>query len=262
MSTELARGIIEPSWEAPARVRSLCTTRQGGVSQGPYASLNLAEHVGDDLDLVAANRRLLRQALALPGEPFWLTQVHGREVQLLESGDASGHQSLTCEADAAVTTEPGGVCVVMSADCLPILLCNACGTAVAAVHAGWRGLLVGVIEAAVQRLRELDSQASEHRLMAWLGPAIGPDAFEVGSEVYQQFCERDAGAAAAFKPGANGRYMADLYDLARQRLAASGVQDISGGAFCTWSDPERFFSYRRDGRTGRMASMIWIEPRH
>lgn len=260
MSSDVARGIIEPTWNAPARVRAVCTTRQGGVSEGPYASLNLAEHVGDDAAHVAANRALLRTALGLPSEPLWLSQVHGCDVHLPDAAAPYPAQAGPCAADAAVASQPGQVCVVMTADCLPVLLCDAQGCAVAAVHAGWRGLLEGVIEAAVAHLRVRLGLASAGPIMAWLGPAIGPDAFEVGAEVLDAFCARDAGAAAAFRPGAGARFFADLYLLARQRLQAAGVRDISGGDYCTLSDPERFFSYRRDGRTGRMASMIWIAP--
>ncbi|NKN33946.1 peptidoglycan editing factor PgeF [Marichromatium bheemlicum] len=239
---------IRPDWPAPAAVRALVTTRSGGVSQGPYASLNLATHVGDDPARVARNRALLRQHAGLPSEPLWLDQVHGCVV----ADDAA---ALGCQADAAVSAWPGRVCAVLTADCLPLLLCDREGTRVAAVHAGWRGLAGGVIE------RTLAALALEpSRLLAWLGPAIGPSAFEVGPEVRARFVDLDVAAADAFRPGRAGRWLADLFMLARQRLVAAGVPAVYGGGQCTHIDPQRFFSYRRDGTTGRMASLIWLDP--
>lgn len=220
------------------------------MSRGPYASLNLADHVGDDPVRVARNRALLCERLALPGEPLWLRQVHGCEVA------RGGVDQNGCEADAAVALVPGVVCAVLTADCLPLLLCDRAGTRAAAVHAGWRGLAAGVIEAAVARM-----QAAPADLLAWLGPAIGPDAFEVGAEVRTAFLARDPAAGAAFRPSPGGRWLADLYLLARHRLAAAGVGRISGGGLCTYTDARRFYSYRREGVTGRMASLIWIAPR-
>jgi len=240
--------LLTPTWPAPASVRAVISTRMGGVSQPPFNSLNLGDHVGDNLAAVAENRQRLEVAARLPAAPIWLNQVHGTRV-------------LDCalpldsrEADASITSRPGQVCVVMTADCLPILLCNQAGKRVAAVHAGWRGLADGVIEAA---LAGFDDPARQ--LLVWLGPAIGPDAFEVGAEVRERFLQDDPQAASAFRPGRPGRWVADIYRLARLRLERAGVGFVGGGDYCTVTDPKRFFSYRRDGVTGRMASLIWIE---
>jgi len=242
--------VIIPDWQAPSRVRALATTRAGGVSLGAYASLNLADHVGDDPLAVAENRRILREALALPSEPRWLTQVHGCDV-----ADAGGAEP--CVADAVIATKPGQVCAVLTADCLPVLLCDDRGERVAAVHAGWRGLADGVIEAAIECLAR-----PPQRLLAWLGPAIGPDAFEIGDEVRVRLTSGLGGiAAGAFRPSPSGRWLADLPRLARLRLAAAGVERVSGGTLCTYSDATRFYSYRRDGSTGRMATLVWIDTR-
>jgi YfiH family protein len=242
--------LILPDWSAPPRVRACTTTRRGGVSIGPFASLNLAGHVGDDPDAVAANRARLSAALALPAEPVWLHQVHGCEVAAADT--AAGPTPPA--ADAVVARAPGQVCAVLTADCLPLLLCDRAGSVCAAVHAGWRGLHAGVIEAAVARLA-LPGAA----LLAWLGPAIGPARFEVGPEVREAFIASDAAAVDAFRRGRGDRWFADLYALARLRLAALGVRQVSGGGLCTLSDPGRFYSYRRDGRTGRMATLIWLD---
>lgn len=237
---------IEPDWPAPARVKALSTTRTGGVGKAPYASLNLGTHVGDDPAQVADNRGIVRQHL--PGEPRWLNQVHGTVVV-----DAAAGVGVP-DADAAFSREAGCVCAVMTADCLPVLLCDQAGTVVAAAHAGWRGLCDGVLEAAVVAMGVPPGQ-----LMAWLGPAIGPDAFEVGGEVRASFMGKDPAAAAAFRPSANQhKWLADIFLLARQRLARAGVTRIHGGNACTVSDPSRFFSYRRDGVTGRMATLVWL----
>lgn len=236
---------IIPDWPAPPTVRAVSTTRRGGVSVAPYDSWNLGDHVGDDPRAVEQNRLRLMKALGLPAPPVWLRQVHGARVV-----DA-GHGS--CEADAAYTGQPGVVCAVLTADCLPLLLSNATGTRVAAVHAGWRGLAAGVIEAA------LAVMGPGAELLAWLGPAIGPGAFEVGSEVRDIFIAHDARAQNAFRPSPNGRWWADIYQLVRLRLAAHGVTVVYGGHECTYSDAGRFYSYRRDGITGRMATMIWLE---
>ncbi|MCD0494267.1 peptidoglycan editing factor PgeF [Chromobacterium violaceum] len=238
---------ISADWPAPARVRTLVTTRNGGVSQPPYASLNLGAHVGDDPQAVAANRARLRDAL--PAEPAWLNQVHGVAV-----ADASAVGANAPDADASFAREPGVVCAAMTADCLPVLLCDERGQTVAAAHAGWRGLCDGVIEATVAAMALPPSD-----LMAWLSPAIGPDAFEVGAEVRQAFIAKDAEADSAFVDIGNGKYLADIYALARLRLRKLGVSRVYGGDFCTVIDRDRFFSYRRDGVTGRMASMIWLE---
>lgn len=234
---------IEPDWPAPRGVRAASTVRSGGFSQGAYAGLNLGAHVGDDPAHVAANRRLLGEALNLPAEPLWLHQVHGAGVI-----DADKSASLT--GDAAVTRRAGAVCAVMTADCLPILLCDRSGSCVAAVHAGWRGLAGGVVEAAVAALDGTD-------LMAWLGPAIGPEAFEVGEDVRRVFCDRAGDCSSVFSRSGGERWRADLYEIARRVLRRAGVREVYGGGCCTHSDPERFYSYRRDGRTGRMATLIW-----
>ena len=235
-----------PDWPVPAGVRAVMTTRRGGVSVGPYASLNLATHVGDDGPAVAANRHRLRHALGLPAEPAWLEQVHGNSVAVLERPHAG-------PADAAVTFTRGRVCVVLVADCLPVFLAGRAGDRVGIAHAGWRGLAGGVVEATVAAL-----DCAPESLVAWLGPSIGPDAFEVGGEVREAFVGRDPGAAGAFRAGRAGRYLADLPELARRRLAALGIRDVSGGGLCTHADPARFYSYRRDGATGRMAALAWL----
>jgi YfiH family protein len=237
---------IVPDWPAPAGIRALVTTRAGGVSAGPYASFDLATHVGDDPAAVAENRR--RLCAHLPAEPLWLTQVHGIGVV-----DAATAHAGT-EADAAFARGKGRVCAVLTADCLPVLLCDDGGTVVCAAHAGWRGLAGGVIEAAV---RAMDVPPA--RLMAWLGPAIGPQAFEVGPEVRTAFLARAPEAAAAFVAKENGKWLADLYRLSTQRLNALGLTRVFGGGYCTFSEAERFYSFRREKATGRMASLIWME---
>jgi polyphenol oxidase len=238
--------LIVPDWAAPAGVRALVTTRHGGVSPAPWGSLNLGDHVGDAPDRVAANRAALR--MHLPAEPVWLRQVHGTRCVDAAQADAD------VEADAACTRRRGVVCAVLTADCLPVLLCDDSGRAAGIAHAGWRGLAGGVVEATVAAMA-----VPGERLLAWLGPAIGPQAFEVGPEVRAAFMARDAAAAAAFRAGREGRWWCDIYQLARQRLEALGVRRITGAEFCTVRDGERFFSYRRDGVTGRMASLIWLE---
>lgn len=240
---------IEPDWPAPPGVRAACTTRRGGVSGGPFASMNPADHVGDDPWHVQRNRAILRKALGLPADPHWLRQVHGCAVA------QTGGTSVGREADAAVASDPGEVCAVLTADCLPLLFCDSAGTRVAAVHAGWRGLAAGVIEAAVAAMKTPPAE-----LLCWLGPAIGPDAFEVGSEVRERFVDQAPACALAFRPAPAGKWLADLFGLARQRLGAVGVDRVWGGNLCTYSDPGRFFSYRREGTTGRMASLVWIDP--
>lgn len=242
---------IVPDWPAPANVRALATTRRGGVSVGPYASLNLGDPVGDDPAGVAENRRRLRRHL--PAEPVWLKQVHGKQCcDAAACSNAKGSQPP--EADAAYSRKPGVVCAVLTADCLPVLLCDAAGTVVAAAHAGWRGLAAGVIESTVAAM-----DVPGERLLAWLGPAIGPDRFEIGGEVRDAFLARDPQAEQAFVARPNGKWLCDIYLLARQRLAGLGVCRITGADFCTVRDAERFFSYRRDGATGRMASLIWLD---
>lgn len=239
-----------PEWPAPQGIRAVSTTRLGGVSKAPWASLNLATHVQDDPQAVAENRRRLVDALGLAAQPQWLQQVHGCEVHRPEQGGEVD----SCQADAAFSDQAAQVCVVMTADCLPVLFCDESGRRVAAAHAGWRGLADGVLEST---LRHFPDPAA---VMAWLGPAIGPQAFEVGDEVREIFCRRDAAAESAFTANRPGHWLADIYRLARLRLASAGVSRVSGGDYCTFSDSERFFSFRRDGVTGRMASLIWIDP--
>ena len=236
---------LTPDWPAPARVKACVTTREGGVSLAPFDSLNLGDHVGDDPRAVAENRRRLTDQFVIT--PAWLQQVHGIAVV-----EADPTQVAT--ADASWTATPGIACTAMTADCLPVLFCNRAGTRVAAAHAGWRGLANGVLEAT------LDSLAvPANEILAWLGPAIGPQAFEVGPEVREAFIAQRPEAVEAFAASPNaGKFLADIYQLARLRLAARGVTAVYGGGLCTVNDP-RFFSYRRNPRTGRFASLIWIE---
>ena len=243
--------LIVPDWPAPAPVQAAFTLRPGGVSAPPFDALNPASHVGDEPGAVAENRLRLRRWLQLPSEPAWLGQVHGCRVADLDVDAGSG-----CEppADAAVTHCAGRVCVIQVADCLPVLLCAAAGgPAIGAAHCGWRGLAAGVLEATVSALRTPPAE-----LLAWLGPAIGQAHFEVGEDVHAAFTTGDPGAAPAFVKNARGRWQCDLYALARRRLEALGVTRVFGGGWCTYADPARFFSYRRDGRCGRMAALIWI----
>ncbi|WP_024619499.1 peptidoglycan editing factor PgeF [Pseudomonas kilonensis] len=236
---------LTPDWPAPARVKACVTTRAGGVSLAPFDSLNLGDHVGDDPAAVAENRRRLTDQFAIT--PAWLQQVHG--IAVVEADPAQ-----VATADASWTDTPGIACTAMTADCLPVLFCNRAGTRVAAAHAGWRGLANGVLEAT------LDSLAvPADEILAWLGPAIGPQTFEVGPEVREAFIAQLPQAAQAFTASPNaGKFLADIYTLARLHLAARGVTAVYGGGLCTVTDP-RFFSYRRNPRTGRFASLIWIE---
>ena len=241
--------MLVPDWPAPAGVRAAVTTRRGGVSEPPHGSLNLGARTADDPEAVAENRRRLRRALGLPEEPRWMAQVHGTAVVRAEAVERDA-----TEADAAVTGERGIVCAVLTADCLPVLLCDDRGQAVAAAHAGWRGLAAGVLERTVAAM-----PVSPARLLAWLGPAIGPEAFEVGTEVREAFLAAAPGATVAFRPSPAGRWPADLPRLARRRLTACGVERIHGVGLCTCTDAARFHSHRRDGPSGRMASLIWRE---
>ena len=246
---------IHPEWPAPRNVAALMTTRNGGVSTGAYAGgdareeqgggLNLGAHCGDDVRHVATNRGLLRAHL--PGDPCWLRQVHGRAV--VEAASAE----FPPEADASIASSPDRVCAVLVADCMPVLFCDRHGTRVAAAHAGWRGLARGVIEATVSAL---DVPAAD--LFAWLGPAIGPRHFEVGDEVRAAFVDQERAAATAFAALGNGKWLADLEALVRRRLAACGVHAVFGGGLCTVSEAGRFYSYRRERVTGRMAALIWL----
>jgi YfiH family protein len=232
---------LQPDWPAPPNVRALSTTRSGGRSEGPWSSLNLGMHCGDDPDDVFWNRHKLQEVL--PAPPRWLQQVHGSKVVTFAESDSR------TEADAIASFEPGQVCAVLTADCLPVLLCSQSGDRVAAVHAGWRGLAAGVLQAAVKALN-----LPPAGLLAWLGPAIGPAVYEVGNEVATAFPEE---FPAGFKRRGD-RWLMDLYSLARLKLQGAGVSAIYGGGFCSYSDSERFFSYRRDGETGRMASLVWL----
>jgi YfiH family protein len=242
---------IEPVWPAPKGVRALSTFRSGGASVAPYASLNLGDHVGDAAAAVAENRRRLAADAHLPAQPSWLNQVHGISVADL---DAAGDVRPVGSADAAFSRRPGRLCAILTADCLPVLLTTDTWGLVAAAHAGWRGLADGVIEATVRALK-----APPGSLMAWLGPAIGPRHFEVGAEVREALLIGDSGAAVAFAANERGRYMADLGALARRRLAALGVVRVYGGGECTFAAADRYFSHRRDGTTGRQATLIWLE---
>ncbi|MCV6591181.1 MAG: peptidoglycan editing factor PgeF [Marinobacterium sp.] len=241
--------LIEADWPAPAHVRALTTTRQGGVSVAPFDTLNLGDHVEDCPQAVAQNRQSLLRYLQLDTPAQWLQQVHG--VDVVEA-QPDGEVRV---ADACWSSEPGQPCIVMTADCLPVCFTDRQGSRVAVAHAGWRGLCNGVLE---QTLQIFDDPS---QVIVWLGPAIGLDAFEVGAEVRQQFCERQPEAGAAFRPvaGRSAKWLADIYMLARLRLHNAGVTAVHGGGFCTVHDQARFFSYRRETRTGRMATLIWID---
>ncbi|MDA8254772.1 MAG: peptidoglycan editing factor PgeF [Betaproteobacteria bacterium] len=241
--------LLIPDWPAPPGIRALATTRIGGVSAPPWHSFNLGDHVGDDPRAVAANRALLNRQL--PAAPLWLSQVHGTRCV---DAAAAATVATGIEADASFTRQRGVVCAVLTADCLPVLLCDERATVVAIAHVGWRGLAAGVIEATVGAMREPGAS-----LMAWLGPAIGPQAFEVGGEVRETFVAHDPQAAQVFVAAPGGKWLCDIQRLARQRLGALGIRRIAGADSCTVRDGERFFSYRRDGVTGRMASLIWLE---
>ncbi|MCU7880264.1 MAG: peptidoglycan editing factor PgeF [Candidatus Thiodiazotropha sp. (ex Lucinoma aequizonata)] len=240
--------ILLPEWPAPENVRSLVTTRQGGCSESPFDSLNLAEHVGDDPQVVSSNRHRLRIQYQLPTEPFWLSQVHGCSVA------SPDRDQVGCQADAVYTDRAGVVCAVLTADCLPLLITDWYGREVCAVHAGWRGLAAGIIENTLQRF-----EAAADQLMVWLGPAIGPTAFEVLDDVRQCFLDCDQADECAFTPSRSGHWLADIYTLARLRLVRAGVGSVAGGKYCTVTQQTLFYSYRRDGVTGRMASLIWLE---
>jgi YfiH family protein len=250
----MTASLLQFDWSLPPGVHAAFTTRTGGVSTAPWDSFNLAAHVGDAPADVAANRARLREILALPAEPCWLNQVHGIDVVKLGDSRAS---SGPITADAAISHDPGQVCAVMVADCLPVLFASRDGQRVAAAHAGWRGLAAGVLERTVAALGVRGDE-----LTAWLGPAISRRNFEVGDEVREAFVASDPGATRAFEKNAGGRWQADLGDLARRRLDGLGVTDVSGGEWCTFGDRERFFSHRRDGHAhagkgGRMAALIW-----
>ena len=240
--------LLRFDWRLPRGVGAAFTTRLGGVSDSPWDSFNVASHVGDQPASVARNRARLHTLLGLPAEPSWLNQVHGVAVSELDASTAPGPEA----ADAAVARGAGRVCVVMVADCLPVLFASRDGAVVAAAHAGWRGLAAGVLERTVAAMRVPGAQ-----LTAWLGPAISRRHFEVGEEVRAAFVAADSGAAACFAANDRGRWQADLAGLARRRLATLGVTDIGGGEWCTFADRQRFYSHRRDGQGGRMAALIW-----
>ncbi len=237
---------IVPEWPAPPNIRALTTLRSDGFSAPPFECFNLALHVGDNEKTVQENRRLLTEQAQLPADPFWLQQVHGTNV--VEVGG-----NAPVEADASVAFKPNQVCCVMTADCLPILLCDRLGRNIAAVHAGWRGLAAGVIESTVEKLG-----VHPKDLLVWLGPAIGPNAFEVGKEVLEAF-DTDR-SPDTFQSLGKGKWLANLYALAELRLNRIGIAHIFGGDFCTYSESDRFYSYRRSGTTGRMVSLIWMSP--
>jgi len=247
--------VVVPDWPAPANVRAMTTTRSGGVSKGSWKSMNVAGHVGDDPAAVHQNRRRLRAAHELPGEPVWLEQVHGADVLTL-TPDLQ-HAAAPPRADGAWTDSKGVVCCVMTADCLPVLLCDTAGTRVGIAHAGWRGLAGGVIDATVAALR---AATGPTQLIAWLGPAISHAAYEVGAEVRAACVAHDPATASAFEANEHGRWQADLYAIARMQLARSGVAEVFGGGYCTKRDARRFFSHRREAPCGRMASLIWLKP--
>jgi polyphenol oxidase len=244
-----SESLLDMEWELPRGVHAAFTTRIGGVSKAPWDSFNLATHVGDDLSHVAANRTRLRELLKLEAEPAWLNQVHGVTVKNL---DGAPFSPIPFTADAAVATRAGTACVVMVADCLPVLFCSRDGQRIAAAHAGWRGLAEGVLE---RTLEAMGMPVSE--LRAWIGPAISQEHFEVGDEVREVFVKADRAASSRFRMNARSRWQADLAGLARLRLASLGLTDVSGGRWCTFADRERFYSHRRDGKGGRMAALIW-----
>lgn len=238
---------IYPEWRAPKRVRALITTRKGGVSRGVFSSLNVGLHVGDDAESVLKNRAMVQQEVSVP--VAYLNQVHGTTV--VQATDALDR---LLDADAVVDNTGQAACAVMTADCLPVLFCDRAGTVVAAAHAGWRGLAAGVLQ---NTIRQMNVPTVE--IMAYLGPAIGAEAFEVGQEVYDAFVAQHECAHEAFQPLAKGKYLADIYFLARKILRHEGVTQISGGDYCTVLERDTFFSYRRDGQTGRMVSAIWLD---
>jgi hypothetical protein len=237
---------ITPDWPAPARIKACCTTRRGGVSAGPFDSLNLGMHVGDREADVMQNRRRLRTQLALPGEPEWINQTHGVGVVTLE-------HDCSRDADAAITREPGRVAVVMTADCLPILLCSRDASEVAALHAGWRGLRAGIIQSTLAAMQSPSTQ-----LLAWIGPGISQACFEVGDEVYAAFVDADSTAASCFSANRPGHWLCDLAGIAAALMYELDVAQVVRSPHCSYRDDGLFYSYRREGVTGRMASMIWI----
>jgi len=236
---------ITPDWPAPQQVHAASTCRTGGFSQGKFASLNLAQHVSDDMAHVLANRELIKNKLSLPSNPVWLQQTHSTQVVCADFIKGA------IEADASYTRRKNIVCTILTADCLPLLLCNQQGTYIAAIHAGWRGLLTGIIENTLLT-------APTSQLFAWLGPAIGSQCFEIGTELRTAFLDKSSDFSDAFKALSNDKYLADIYQIARIILKKHGVQAIYGGHHCTFTEVDHFYSYRREGQTGRMASLIWL----
>ncbi len=238
-------------WNCPANVKACTTLRHGGVSKGIYRSLNLGAHVGDDAEAVLQNRKRLKKFLNLPNDPLWLKQIHG--IRVVEATHAYAGD----EADGAITDAPGVVCAIMTADCLPLFLCDQAGSKVCVLHVGWRGLAAGIVEQGVKKMGVGPEQS-----LAWMGPAIGPDQFEIGGDVRERLSAKNNGAEHAFKPsGRPGHWLADLYGLTRMSLKAAGVRSIGQSKACTKSDAGSFFSHRRDGVCGRMASLIWLAVR-
>jgi len=249
----MSLGVIQPDWPAPAQVKAYVTQRQGGVSLAPYDTFNLATHVGDDLAAVLHNRQVLAQQLAMPSEPFWLNQVHGIDVINADDAIWHGADAPLPNADGAWTYDSNRVLAIMTADCLPILLTDRSGSFVMALHAGWRGLADGIIQ---QALRQANS--APERVMAWVGPGIGFSAFEIGADVRDRFLLAGQAEKYHFKPSKTGHWLADLAGIALWQLEQQGVCWLGGGHWCTFNRPEQFFSYRRDGTTGRMATVIWL----
>ncbi len=242
---------LVPDWPAPINIHAATTLRSGGVSKDPYLSLNPATHVNDLNEHVLQNRKIIGDLLNLPAEPAWLDQIHSNQIVKAEI-TAIPHQ-----ADASYSIESGVVCAVMTADCLPLLICSTDGKKIAAIHAGWRGLLSGIISNSISLLTTLPPIIKPNEFLIWLGPAIGPNCFEIGPEVREAFLQKSALYKKAFKIQSNGKYLADIYQLARIELSTLGINNIYGGIYCTMTDEERFFSYRRNNQTGRIATLIW-----
>ena len=242
---------LYPEWPAPPNIRALSTFRAGGVSKSPFNSLNLAAHVGDNLDSVVQNRAIISRDLGLPTEPIWLEQIHSdRAIEAI-------YRPLPEQADASYTSKIAVVCAVLTADCLPLLICSKDGLQVAAVHAGWKGLLAGVVTNTIKALQKASSQNSGY--MVWLGPAIGPKCFEVGAEVHEAFVRKHLRNESAFIQVSKDKWLADIYHLARIELTEMRITDVYSSSACTFTENELYYSYRRDSQTGRMASLIWRE---
>lgn len=239
----------------PGNVQAVTTLRKGGVSTGDFCEYNLATHVNDDLQAVKTNREKLKQDLQLPSEPFWLEQVHSNKVVCIDDIDnIQASAPAVIQADASISRNKGKVCVVLTADCLPVFFCNQAGTEVAVAHAGWRGLHAGIISNTIKAMH-----SSSDELLVSLGPAIGAKVFEVGNEVMQAFVEKDRNNLEAFTETRKGHYLCDIYQLARTELQSAGISRIAGGGYCSYTEKHRFYSYRRQHNTGRMASLIWLK---